>query len=148
MSLVQLSHSMRIQNMSSFKSDVCKCIASTSLKQFLYHGWSVLASIALSINLSVVIFLQAHPSVFFNQNTGGVSVMLFFHLWICPLNSCILSSYQCHQQKGTQQAYSKWHSFFTCKQHFSVELKACHSISAAFIFSPQFWGYAQVKIFG
>ena len=70
MSLVQLSYPIRNQNISLFYSNVCKQCKRLqtlySLKTwiklwFVSHGWSVLASIALSMNLRVVTFLQADP---------------------------------------------------------------------------------------
>ena len=81
----ELSQSMRTQNIYLFFSNVCKycnCKQTLySLITWLKHGWSVLASIALSINLRVVTFLQAHPSAFY-QNRGQAA-----------LTQCIITEY-------------------------------------------------------
>ena len=60
-----------------------------------YHGRSVLASIALSINLKVVTFLQAHPSAFY-QNRGGVTALLLFQLRLLALRSTEVAHRESH----------------------------------------------------
>ena len=58
-----------------------KCKQTSKCKQtwlklsYWYHGWSVLAYIALSLNLRVVTFLQPHPLAFY-QNRGGESLIV------------------------------------------------------------------------
>ena len=59
-------------------------------------------SIAMSISLRVVTFLQAHPSAFY-KNRGWATVLLLFHLLICPLNSCIFSRYQSVPNKNVNK---------------------------------------------
>ena len=51
---------------------------------FWYPGWSVLASIALSVNLRVVTFIQPYPSAFY-QNRAREDVWLLFQLRIDTL---------------------------------------------------------------
>ena len=50
----------------------------------IYLGWSVHASIALSMNLRVLPFLQPHPSAFY-QNRGGKTALLLLQLLIAAL---------------------------------------------------------------
>ena len=53
MSLVKLSHSVRTQNISLFYSNICThCKCKKIVKTIIvYHGWAVLASIALYVNV-------------------------------------------------------------------------------------------------
>jgi hypothetical protein len=94
MSLVQLPHPFRAQNICLFNSNVCKqskCKQTlysfkTWLKlSFWYHICSVLAFIALSMNLRLVTFLQPHPSAFY-RNRGEDKALLLFQLLIATLS--------------------------------------------------------------
>jgi hypothetical protein len=87
-------HPIRTQNITLFYSNVWKQRKGKqtlwNLKTWIklnmwYHGWSVLAPIALTMNLRVVTFPQPHPSVF---TRGGESALLLLILLIAALNVC------------------------------------------------------------
>jgi hypothetical protein len=90
MSLVQLPHPIRSENISLFVCKQTLCSLKICLKlSSWYVGWSVLASIAIS--LRVVTFLQAHSSGFlFFQNRGVLLDTCYIKCYFSHNSECSL----------------------------------------------------------
>ena len=60
------------------------------LVKTISHGWSVLASIAISVNLRVT-FLQPHPSTVYENKQRGDGLLFSESQWIMDQNHGILT---------------------------------------------------------
>ena len=140
-SIVNLSYHTWNQNISLFYANECnvnevpvnKHSFKTSFElSFRFHRWSVLSSIAPSMNFRVVIFIQPHRAWAVHHNSGLVFTLLLFKMQIAslrPRQPDEGSFYTINNLHWSIMYKGVWHPWFegygdnTFQSHFSTTIK-------------------------